>query len=118
MLKAIRGAIAIAKDDPQEITQGTQQLLRKISEENMLRLEDIISVFFTATPDLHMAYPAKAARDMGWTAIPMMCLQEMAVEGSLNYCIRVLIHVEWDKEQDIKHVYLGKARQLRPDWTD
>jgi len=82
---------------------------------NSIEPADIICIFFTATGDLKSAYPAEAARDMGLTMSPMMCLQEMDVNGSLPRCIRVLIQVERVTEKEIKHVYLGEAKRLRPD---
>jgi monofunctional chorismate mutase len=80
-----------------------------------LKTEEIINAFFTATPDLKSAYPAQAARNMGWTMIPMMCVQEMHVVGSLPKCIRVLLQVQQKKDREVKHVYLGEAKKLRPD---
>jgi chorismate mutase len=74
------------------------------------------SVFFTLTPDLTSAYPAQAARDMGWRGVPLLCTQEMAIRGGLPRIIRVLIH--WNThlpQEEIKHVYLGEATRLRPD---
>lgn len=115
MIKGIRGAIDVKRDEPGLIYSAARSLLENIIVTNELSVEDIIAVFFTVTPDLKSAYPAKAARDMGWVTVPMMCLQEMNVEGSLPYCIRVLIQVNWDKEREVKHVYLGKAKELRPD---
>lgn len=82
---------------------------------NGLVPEEIISALFTATSDLKSAYPAQAARSMGWTMVPMMCVQEMNVVGSLPRCIRVLLQVELEKEKEVKHVYLGAAKKLRPD---
>jgi chorismate mutase len=83
---------------------------------NDLSVDDVTSVIFTATPDLDAAYPAHAAREMGWADTPLLCMQEMAVAGSLPRCIRVLIH--WNTNHsphEIRHVYLGAARALRPD---
>jgi chorismate mutase len=114
-IKGIRGAIDVEVDEPQAIFEATKKLLKKILEVNNLQKENIINVFFTATHDLKSAYPARAARDMGWTMIPMMCLQEMEVIGSLPRCIRVLLQVEGYVNKEVKHVYLGKAQQLRPD---
>ena len=78
--------------------------------------KDVASVLFTATPDLDAVYPAVAARQLGWTHTALMCVQEMAVPGSLPRCIRVLVH--WNTERaidEIQHVYLHEARRLRPD---
>lgn len=115
IIKGIRGAIDVDIDEPQAICSATKTLLKKIVEANNIKPNNIINIFFTATKDLKSAYPAKAARDMGWTMVPMMCLQEMEVIGSLPRCIRVLLQVEGLSGQEIKHVYLGEAKQLRPD---
>jgi len=75
-------------------------------------------VFFTGTTDLDKEVPARAARDMGWTSIPMFCMQEMMIKDSLPFCIRVMIHVNTNLHQsEIQHVYLGGAARLRPDLT-
>ena len=76
------------------------------------------SVIFTTTPDLTATFPALAARDIGWTEVPLMCAHEMAVPGSLQKCVRVLIHVNTSRSAaEIKHVYLKGARTLRPEWA-
>jgi chorismate mutase len=76
----------------------------------------VVSVIFTVTPDLYAEYPAKAARSLGWTQVPLLCVQEMGVSGSLERCIRVLLHWNTDlNQEEVKHVYLGKAACLRPD---
>lgn len=115
IIKGIRGAIDVERDEPQLIHEATQTLLGELIKENGLEPEEIINVFFTATVDLKSVYPAQAARAMGWTMVPMMCLQEMHVEGSLPRCIRVLLLVKHDGGKKIKHVYLGQAKSLRPD---
>ncbi len=117
-IRAIRGAITVEENSPEAISEATKELLRQIVEQNALQPEDIISVIFTATKDLNAAYPAKAAREIGWSFIPLMCMQEMDVPGSLPYCIRVLLHVNTTKSrQEIKHIYLREAKNLRPDLT-
>ncbi len=83
-----------------------------------MRAEEVAAVIFTASPDLDAAYPAQAAREMGWNQVPMLCVQEMAVVGSLPRCIRVLVLWNTDLPPErIRHVYLGQARNLRPDWA-
>ncbi len=116
--RGIRGAICVDINDAGAIVAATRELLERIVAANSVAAEDIAAVIFTATPDLDAAYPARAARDMGWTAVPLMCMQEMAVVGSLPRCIRVLVLWNTDRPADqIRHVYLGKARTLRPDLT-
>ena len=116
-VRGIRGATVVEIDDCLEVLAATRLLLKTVLEENQdLRIEDIASVLFSATPDITSAFPAKAAREIGWNSVPLMSFQEIPVEGSLPYCIRILIH--WNTElpqQEIHHVYLGKARILRPD---
>jgi len=116
-IRGVRGATTVTSDDPDLIQQATRELLETILYENgSIRLEDIASAFFTTTEDIASAYPALAARQMGWGRIPMMCASEIPVPGSLPLCIRVLIHWNTDREQsDIKHVYLRGAVALRPD---
>jgi chorismate mutase len=81
-----------------------------------LRPEDLASAWFTLTSDLDAAYPAAAARQMGWSQVPLMCSQEIPVPGSLPRCIRVLLHWNTELPQDqIQHIYLGQATSLRPD---
>jgi len=116
-IRGIRGAITVTADHPELIRQATRELLQAIQCENSgLRLEDIASAFFTTTDDIASAYPALAARQMGWTGVPMMCAREIPVPESLPLCIRVLIHWNTDREQSaVKHVYLREAVVLRPD---
>ena len=112
----IRGAASVEANDSDAIIRATRELLEHIVAANDLQIEDVTSVLFTATPDLDAAYPARAAHEMGWVNIPLLCLQEMAVTGSLPRCIRVL--VLWNttrRSEQIQHVYLGDASALRPD---
>jgi chorismate mutase len=83
---------------------------------NDLTTEDIVSATFSATRDLDAAYPAKFARELpGWDQVPLFCVQEMYVEGSLESCVRVMLLTELDKKTRVQHVYLGGAERLRPD---
>ncbi len=114
--RGIRGAITVEANTADAILGATERLLSEMVRANQVALEDVASVIFTATPDLDAVYPAVAARRMGWTRVPLMCMQEMQVPGSLARCLRVLIH--WNTERgpaEIHHVYLGGARVLRPD---
>ena len=98
------------------IKAAVRELLEQIVADNGLDVADIASVIFTATPDLDAVYPAVAAREMGWVHTPLLCMQEMAVRGNLPRCIRVLLHWNTNCAQaDVRHVYLGDARVLRPD---
>ncbi|AEG61172.1 chorismate mutase [Desulforamulus ruminis] len=116
VVRGIRGAITVERNESQQILEATQELLEKIVQENHLDTEDICSAFFTVTQDLDTEFPAKAARALGWTSVPLMCTSEVNVAGALPKCIRVLIHINTGRSQsEIKHVYLGRAVQLRPD---
>ena len=114
--RGIRGATTVKANDANSILTATRELLEEIVTANDLTVGDLVSVILTATPDLDAAYPARAARDLGWNSTPLLCMQEMAVAGSMPRCIRVLLHWNTDRSPDqIRHVYLGRARSLRPD---
>ena len=116
-VRGIRGAITVTQDHPEEILAATRELLKAIVQRNpSLQLNDLISGFFTLTPDLRSVHPAKAARSLGWDQVPLICAVEIDVPGSLPNCIRVLLH--WNTsigQQAINHVYLREAAALRPD---
>ncbi len=116
-IRGIRGANTASTDQPEAILAATRELLEAILAQNPgLVPEEIASVLFTATDDLSAAYPAKAARQIGWVQTPLMCAREIAVPGALPRCIRVLLHWNTPLPQSaIRHVYLGEATQLRPD---
>jgi chorismate mutase len=111
-VRALRGAITAEDNTEEAICQATQELLREIALRNDLAASDVISAFFTLTPDLNAAFPARAARAMGWD-MPMLDMIEIDVPGALARCVRVLLHVDVGKE--VNHVYLRGARDLRPD---
>jgi chorismate mutase len=114
--RGIRGAITVEENTAVGIKTAVRMLLERIVAANALDVADIAGVIFTATPDLDAVYPAVAAREMGWVNTPLLCVQEMAVQGNLPRCIRVLLHWNTDCVQvDVHHVYLGEARFLRPD---
>jgi len=116
-VRGIRGAVTVSKDERDEVLAETRHLLMAIHEANPdLRPSDIGSAFFSATSEITSAFPAEAARDIGWGQVPLLCFQEIPVSGSLPLCIRVLIHWNTELAQgEIHHVYLGKAKALRPD---
>jgi len=116
---AIRGAITVDNNDTVEIIDNTKELLNVIIEKNVIDINEVISIVFTMTKDLNAAFPAVAARQIGWTNIPLMCMQELDIPGSLEKCIRVLLHINSEKSKlDVKHVYLKNAKVLRPDLVD
>jgi chorismate mutase len=112
---AIRGAIDVAHDTPEEIRRAVTELVRQIGDRNQLNADAIISALFTMTPDLRSVFPALAAREAGWAAVPMLCTIEIDVPGALPRCIRVLVHANVAAGQKVEHIYLGNAVSLRPD---
>jgi chorismate mutase len=115
-VRAIRGAIQVDRDDRDEILAGTSELVTEILHRNGVDREDLISIVFTATPDLTAEFPAYAARLMGLSDVPLLCTTEMAVPGAMPRVLRVLAHVESDRSRaEIRHVYLRGAAALRTD---
>jgi len=115
-VRAIRGAIQIDADDRDEILQATAELVAAVMERNSVAAEDLISIVFTATPDLTAEFPAYAARQMGLTDVPLLCTTEIAVPGSMPRVLRLLAHVESELPRaDIRHAYLRGAAALRTD---
>jgi chorismate mutase len=115
-VRGVRGAITVERDDPAEMLDATERLLKEIVAENAIDADDIASALFTLTPDLVSQFPAAAARRIGWVRVPLLNFTEIGVPGGLPRVIRVLLHVNTEKRQDeIVHVYLEGARVLRPD---
>jgi len=116
LVRGIRGAITVNNNTKEEIIKFTKELLITLQKENDFKIEDIVSVFFSVTPDLNAAFPARAARELGWKQVPLFDMQEIGVSGSLPRCIRILIQINCSKNQtEIKHCYLRGARILRKD---
>lgn len=116
-VRGIRGAITVGANEEDKILAATVELLEGIVKLNDLRPEDVACVFLTVTRDLDAAFPALAVRRMpGWDLVPLMCAQEVPVKGSLERCIRLMLLVNTPLGQtEIRHLYLGEARKLRPD---
>ena len=112
---AIRGAIDVAADTAPEVSAAVIELVRAIASRNRLEAQAIISAQFTVTPDVKSVFPAKAAREAGWSAVPMLCTLEIDVPGALPRCIRVMLHANLPSGQAVEHVYLRGAVTLRPD---
>jgi chorismate mutase len=114
--RGIRGATTTEANTREAILEATSDLLERLILENDLLQEDIASAIFSTTPDLNAEFPAVAARAMGWLDTALLCTHEMAVPGSLERCIRVLIHWNTTRSADeIVHVYMRGARNLRPE---
>ena len=116
-VRGIRGATTVASDQPGEILAASRELLAAILQANpSLQSEDLASALFTLSDDLCSTYPAEAARQLGWSQVPLMCAREIPVPGGLAGCIRVLLHWNTDLPQEaVRHVYLKGAASLRPD---
>ncbi len=120
MLRGIRGATTVEKNDEKDILLATYELLNQMIIHNHVEPEKVASVFISATPDMTEAFPAKALREFkGWKFVPVMCMQELDVPGGLERCIRVMIHYNTSSSQkDIQHIYLENAVSLRPDLSN
>ncbi|MBW8738546.1 MAG: chorismate mutase [Streptomyces turgidiscabies] len=113
---ALRGATQVDCDDPRLIVSATTELLRELFTRNALDPADLISIWFTASPDLTADYPARAAREMGLVDVPLMCAAEVAVPHGIPRTVRVLAHTHSTRPRSAaRHVYLHGAAALRPD---
>ena len=115
-VRAIRGAVQIEADERDAILEGTAELVTEVMARNDLTTDDVISVLFTATPDLTAEFPALAARKIGFHSVPLICATEIAVPGAMPRVVRLMAHVETDRPRSaIQHVYLRGAVALRLD---
>ncbi|HVR88623.1 MAG TPA: chorismate mutase [Candidatus Limnocylindria bacterium] len=116
--RGIRGATTVDANERDQILGRTRELLEVMVRLNGLRSDDVSHVWFTVTPDLDAEFPAFAARELGWTDVPLMCGREIPVPAALAKCIRVLIAWNTAKSQrEIRHAFLRGARELRPAWA-
>jgi chorismate mutase len=118
VLRAVRGAITAESDTVEEVRSATSEMLREVMERNVIEANDMVSMIFTATPDLTAEFPAVAAREMGLSQVPLLCASEIAVPGSMERCIRVMVHCYVPVSRKVRHVYLRGARQLRTDLAE
>jgi chorismate mutase len=115
-VRAIRGAVQVEGNTPEAIAAGTKELLAEILSANSLAVESVISVILTATPDLTAAFPAAAAREVGFESTPLLCAVEIDVSGALPRVVRAMATVETTlAASEISHIYLGGAKALRRD---
>jgi chorismate mutase len=115
-VRAIRGATQVDADDRDEVLAATRELVSTVIERNGLDGEQLISILFTATPDLTSEFPALAARELGLGDVPLMCATEIGVPHALPRVLRLMAHVETDRPRsEIAHVYLRGATALRRD---
>ena len=111
---ALRGATTIDSDDPVHVRDATRELLERMVAANNIAVGDIISVVFTVSHDITSEFPARAARELGWVDVPLLCATEIPVRGAVAHCIRVLIHLESARPRsELRPVYLRGAAQLR-----
>lgn len=115
-VRAIRGATTLVADGRAQVVERTQELMHELLARNSLAADDLVSILFTATDDIHAAFPAEAAREAGITQVPLLCARELEVDGGVPRCIRVLVHAYTRRApEELRHVYLHEARQLRTD---
>ncbi|MBI3688265.1 MAG: chorismate mutase [Actinobacteria bacterium] len=115
-VRAIRGAIQVDANDRELILDATTQMVRAMLERNQLVADDLISIIFTATPDLTAEFPAYAARQLGLVDVPLLCASEIAVPGAMPRVLRLLAHAETGLSRSaLRHAYLGGAAALRSD---
>jgi chorismate mutase len=119
-VRGIRGATTVKRNEENEILSATSELLDRIVAENKVEPKDICSVFITVTNDLTAAFPARAIRHLsGWELVPLMCSTEIPVPDSLPLCIRLMVLVNTEKQQNqLVHIYLNDAKKLRPDLAE
>lgn len=116
-VRALRGATTVDQDTREQVSVHTQELLATMMERNGLDHDDVVSVWFTATDDLHCMFPAAAAREVGFGDVPLLCARELDIAGATPMCIRVMMHIE-TRRAALHHVYLRGARGLRDDLPD
>jgi len=116
--RGVRGATTITANTSEDILEATTDLLEALIRLNAITPPDVVSAMFTTTPELNAAFPALAARELGWTEVPLLCAHEMDVPGALRGVIRILLQVNSPRiPSEIRHVYLRDARALRPEWA-
>ena len=116
---SIRGAITVNENSVKEIKTALKNLLSEIFKQNKLDKSKITNIIFTVTDDIDAINPATVAREeLKLDSIPMLCVQEMKVPNDLPRCIRVMVNVYSEiTKENVKHIYLGSANELRPDLT-
>lgn len=115
-VRALRGATTVDVDTVEHVSERVQTLVDAMLERNGVAKDDLISIVFTATDDLHCMFPAAAARAVGLGDVPLLCARELDVVGGTPQCIRVLMHLTTERSRgELHHVYLEGARGLRDD---
>ena len=117
--RGVRGATTADSNERMDILAATRQLLALMIRQNDIHPEDVASAVFSTTVDLDAEFPALAARQLGWFDVPLLCTHEISVPGSLERCVRVLVHWNTSRtQQEITHVYIKNAVRLRPDLSE
>ncbi len=115
-VRALRGATTVDEDTAEQVTERTVALLEALLDANGADHDDLISILFTATDDIHSLFPATGARKLGLGDVPLICARELDIEGGTPRCIRVLVHLHTDRtRRELHHVYLQGAKGLRDD---
>ncbi len=115
-LRGVRGATCLQANDTAEMNEAVGELLTAMMERNSITHDHVVSVILTGTPDLTCSFPAAAARAIGLLDVPLLCAQEMNIDGALQRVVRVLMHIDADIDRaSIQHVYLRGAEVLRQD---
>jgi chorismate mutase len=115
-VRAIRGATSLDVDEVDHLTERTVALLEELLERNGVSKDDLISILFTATDDIHCVFPAAAARTMGLGDVPLICARELDIVGGMPMCIRVMVHCTTERARaDLHHIYHGATKSLRDD---
>jgi chorismate mutase len=115
-IRAVRGATQLEADDRDHMLDRVAEMVREVMTSNDLAVDDFISIIFTATSDLHAEFPAYAARQLGFSDVPLICARELEIDGSMPRVVRMMAHVETDLPRvDVTHVYLHGAAALRRD---
>ena len=118
MIRAIRGAVTVERNERSAVFESVRTLMEEIIRKNSLDIESMTDIIFTLTPDITCAFPAAAVREMGITDVPLLDMAAPDIDGALKLCIRVMVHIETElKNSELRHVYLGGAAALRPDFA-
>jgi len=118
-VRALRGATTVDVDEVAHVTERVQALVTQMLDRNAVAKDDLISILFTATDDIHSTFPATAARPLGLGDVPLICARELDIVGGTPRCIRVMMHLVTDRGRDqLHHVYLEGARNIRDDLPD
>ena len=119
MMRAVRGAVTIERDERAAVFEAVKSLMSEIMRRNSVDPEDMTDIIFTVTPDIKSAFPAAAVREMGITDVPLLDMAAPDVDGALRLCIRVMVHIDTElANSELRHVYMGGAAALRPDLAE